>query len=403
MSQKLKFTMGISIIAVAVGITLFLRQPTNSNSTATAAIPPTVPVAQVLSRTLAPTTEFTGFLAATNTVELRSRVGGTIDEVWVPEGQMVNKDQALFQIDPRPFQVALDTATAQLRKDEVLASQAQTDLNRALQLVSTGAISRKTYDDALSERNARQAQAHISKAAVAAAKLDLSYAHITAPIAGRIDRILVNEGNLISGGAAGNATLLTTIVTLDPIYVYFDIDEATYLALVKRNTSPSGMPVKLGLSTDPDFTHQGVLDFVGNQVDRSTGTIRARAVVANPDGHLLPGLFARTQLTTADVRPTILINDEAVGTEQGKNYVQVVDTNNTTHYRPIELGPLVDGLRVVNNGLQTGDNILIKGLIRPGMTITPRWVSMQTLEDITTPAVNESSTDTLRVTSEENS
>ncbi|WP_306425662.1 efflux RND transporter periplasmic adaptor subunit [Achromobacter xylosoxidans] len=343
---------------------------------------PQVPVAEVIQRVIAPSTDFTGYLAAPETVELRSRVSGAVDAVSVPEGGLVRKGQQLFQIDPRPFQVALDTATAQLRQAEALASQAQADFDRAQRLVATGAVSRKTYDDAVSARNARQAEILVAKAAVAAARLDLSYARITAPISGRVDRIMVTEGNLVNGGAAGVANLLTTIVSIDPVHVYFDIDEATYLNAVRlaRPDSRSGkpsLPVAVALATDQGFPHQGALDFVGNQIDRGTGTIRARAVVPNPDGLLAPGLFARARLATGAERAAILVDDLAVGTDQGKNYVLVVGPDNQAQYRVVELGQMADGLRVISTGLQAGEKIIIKGLVRPGMTVTPRLVPMQ--------------------------
>ena len=178
----------------------------------------------------------------------------------------------------------------------------------AQRLVATGAVARKTYDDAVSARSARQAQVQAAKAAVAAARLDLSYARVTAPIAGRVDRVLVTEGNLVSGGVAGAATLLTTIVSIDPLHVYFDIDEATYLNVVSRSRPAAGaggkasLPVQVGLTTDKGFPHRGALDFVGNTIDRSTGTIRARAVVPNPDGRMAPGMFARVKLSTGAAR-----------------------------------------------------------------------------------------------------
>lgn len=349
---------------------------------AAAAMIPQVPVAEVIIRTITPTAEFTGFLAAPKSVELRSRVSGAIDAVSVPEGSLVKKGQMLFQIDPRPFQVALDTASAQLRQAEVLASQAQSDFNRAERLVASGAVSRKTYDDAVSRRNERQAQVQAAQAAVAAAKLDLSFARVTAPISGRVDRILVTEGNLVTGGSTGAASLLTTIVSVDPVYAYFDVDEATYLQFVRgarpdRAAKDKGRwPVQVALTTDKGFPHQGELDFLSNQVDRSSGTVRARAVVRNPDGLLAPGLFARAKVATGSARETVLIDDQAVGTDQGRNYVLILGAENKVQYRPVELGPIVDGLRVVNSGLKQGDSIIIKGLVRPGMQVAPKKISM---------------------------
>lgn len=387
MLKSIRIVVVAGVIAAVGGIAIASR---DANDKGNAAAPPTgapmapqVPVAEVITRTVAPSAEYTGFLAAPKAVDLRSRVGGAVDAVSVPEGSLVRKGQLLFQIDPRPFQVALDTATAQLRQAEVLASQAQADLDRAERLVTTGAVSRKSYDDAVSARSARQAQVQAAKAAVAAARLDLSYARVTAPISGRVDRALVTEGNLVSGGGAGAATLLTTIVSIDPLHVYFNIDEATYLNVVSRSRPDTGgggkaaLPVQVGLTTEKGFPHKGVLDFVGNTIDRSTGTIRARAVVPNPDGRMAPGLFARAKLSTGAPREAVLIDDQAVGTDQGRNYVLVVGENNQAQYRPIELGPVVDGLRVINGGLKVGERIIIKGLVRPGMAVTPRIVPMQ--------------------------
>ena len=387
MRKKIRIIVVAGVIAAVGGIAIAARDAKDEGKAAAppagAPMAPQVPVAEVITRTVAPSAEYTGFLAAPKTVELRSRVGGAVDAVSVPEGSLVRKGQLLFQIDPRPFQVALDTAVAQLRQAEVLASQAQADFDRAERLVATGAVARKTYDDAASARNARQAQVQAAKAAVAAAQLDLSNARVTAPIAGRVDRVLVTEGNLVSGGGAGAATLLTTIVSIDPLHVYFDIDEATYLNVVSRSRPAAGagskasLPVQVGLTTDKGFPHKGALDFVGNTIDRSTGTIRARAVVPNPDGRMAPGMFARAKLSTGAAREAVLIDDQAVGTDQGRNYVLVVGENNQAQYRPIELGPVVDGLRVINGGLQAGEKIIIKGLVRPGMAVTPRMVPMQ--------------------------
>ncbi|MFU0506357.1 efflux RND transporter periplasmic adaptor subunit [Pseudaminobacter sp. NGMCC 1.201702] len=343
---------------------------------------PQVPVAEVITRTVAPSAEFTGHLEATRAIELRSRVGGAIDTVSVPEGGFVRPGELLFQIDPRPFQVALDSAKAQLQQARVLLEQAEIDFRRAEQLAPNGTVSRKTFDDARAVHRQRQAQVEIAKAAVAAAELDLSFTRVTAPIAGRVDRILVTEGNLVTGGNAGAATLLTTIVSTDPLYVYFDIDEATYLGFVGNARSPETgkvagkLPVQVGLMTDAGFPHAGELDFLGNRVDRSTGTIRARAVVRNPDGRLTPGLFARVKLVTAEPAQTVLIDDQAIGIDQGRRYVLALGADNKAEYRPVEIGPIVDGLRVVSAGLNPADKIIIKGLVRPGMQVVPQMISM---------------------------
>jgi gold/copper resistance efflux system membrane fusion protein len=279
--------------------------------------------------------------------------------------------------------VALDSAQARLKQAEALAIQANRDFERVGRLVNNGAVSRKDYDDAASTRHARQAEVQAAKAEVAAAKLDLSYSRVVAPITGRVDRMLVTEGNLVSGGGTGSATLLTTIVSVNPLYAYFDIDEATFLNSVSKarpdavNKVEERLPVHVGLATEKGFPHQGTLDFVGNQIDRSTGTVRVRAVIPNDDGKLTPGAFARVQLATGAAHQAILIDDQAIGSDQGRNYVLVVGADNKAQYRPIELGAVVDGLRVVKSGLKAGENIIIKGLVRPGMAVTPRLTPMQ--------------------------
>lgn len=345
-----------------------------------AAMPaPQVPVAEVVTDQIAASAEFTGYLAAAKVVELRPRVGGAVDSVSVPEGGLVHVGQLLFQIDPRPFQVAVETAEAQLQQATVLLDQAETDFKRAETLVPNGAVPRKTYDDALSARRQRSAQVEAAKAVVAAAQLDLSFTRVTAPIAGRVDRVVVTEGNLV---AAGATTLLTTIVSTDSLHVYFDIDEATYLDFVaearpdSRGNATVKLPVQVGLMTDSGFPLAGVLDFLGNSVDRSTGTIRARAVLANPDGRLTPGLFARVKLATSPLRETVLIDDQAVGTDQGRRYVLVLGAGDIVEYRHVEIGPIVDGLRVIASGLDRGETIILKGLVRPGMQVTPNRIAM---------------------------
>ncbi len=338
-----------------------------------APVPPQVPVADVVVREVAPSAEFNGALTAPKSVELRPRVSGQIISVSVPEGGMVRQGQTLFRIDPRPFQVVLDQAQAQLRQAQAQAAQAQADFERAESLVETGAISRKQYDDAATQHRARQAGVQVARAAVSAAQLDLSFTHVTAPISGRVDRILVTEGNVVAGGA-GSAPL-TTIMSVDPLYVEFDIDEATYLNFVeqaRKGGSTAKLPVEVGLMTDQDYPHSGTLDFLGNGIDRNAGTIRARALIRNPSGDLAPGLFARVKLSLGAPQSAILIDDQAVGSDQGKNYVLVVGKDSKAEYRPVELGPVIDGLRVIRSGLNPGEAIIIKGLVRPGMQVTPR-------------------------------
>lgn len=385
--MKKKIIAALGAAAAIAGVIVLIQQTSlgsddsagnTPGSTAMTPPAPSVPVAEVVTREITPSTDFTGYLEAPQAVALRSRVGGAIDAVSVPEGRLVTKGQLLFQIDPRPFQVSLDTAKAQLRQAEVLATQAESDFVRAERLVSTGAVSKQESEDAATRHKERQSLVHVAKAAIEAADLDLSYSRVIAPISGRVDRVLVTEGNLV-----GPSTLLTTIVSVDPVHALFDIDESTYLDFAARarqgedGSTTTGFRVQVGLMTDKDFPHEGVLDFLGNRVDRSSGTVRARAVIPNPEGRLTPGLFARTRLATSVPRPAILIDDQAVGIDQGRTYVLVLGAGDQVEYRPVELGPVVHGLRVVSAGLKTGETIIVKGLVRPGMQVSPQRISMQ--------------------------
>ena len=377
----------ITVIAVAVGVAISggllytaTNKPDAPNPQAAAAqMPvPQVPVAEVITRELNPTAEYTGYLSAPQSVEIKSRVGGVINSVSVPEGSYVRKGQVLFKIDPEPFQVALNTAQARLKAAEVQYSQAVLDFNRANKLVESGAVSNKVYDDALATKNNRQAQVQEAQAAVSAAKLDLSYTNITAPISGRIDRVLVTSGNLIAGGNTGNATALTTIVSVNPLYVYFDLDEKTFLNLKGQNKSGQfNLPIEMGFANTETYPYTGKLNFVSTQIDQCTGTLRVRASIANDSGELAPGMFARVKLTTGNKQSTILIDDQAVGTDQGNNFVLVLGSNNTVEFRPVTLGSVFDGLRIISSGLQTGDKVIIKGLVRPGMQVKPNIIPMQ--------------------------
>ncbi|MEQ1418386.1 efflux RND transporter periplasmic adaptor subunit [Acinetobacter pittii] len=370
------------VIAISGGLLYTAKnisdQPKQQASSAQMPIPQ-VPVAEVITQELNPTAEYTGYLSAPQSVEIKSRVGGVINSVSVPEGSYVRKGQVLFKIDPEPFQVALNTAQARLKAAEVQYSQAVLDFNRANKLVESGAVSNKVYDDALATKNNRQAQVQEAQAAVSAAKLDLSYTNITAPISGRIDRVLVTSGNLIAGGNTGNATALTTIVSVNPLYVYFDLDEKTFLNLKEQNKSGQfNLPIEMGLANTETYPYTGKLNFVSNQIDQRTGTLRVRASIANDSGELAPGMFARVKLTTGNKRSTILIDDQAVGTDQGNNFVLVLGSKNTVEFRPVTLGSVVDGLRIISSGLQTGDKVIIKGLVRPGIQVKPNIVPMQT-------------------------
>lgn len=347
----------------------------------TEAAPPRVEVAEVVAKQITPYSEFTGFLEASKSVYLRPRVSGLIEAVTVPEGENVEAGQPLFQIDPRPFSVALAAARADLQQAVVLMENAQDERKRAEVLARKGAVPDKVLDDAAALERQRATQVDRAKAAVAAAELDLSFASVEAPITGRVDRVLVDEGNLVSGGDAGSATLLTTIVATDVLHVYFDIDEATYLNLANRTGAKDsfkglGLAVQIGLAGDDGFPHSGILEFLSNRVDQETGTIRARATVSNQEGQLTPGLYARVKMATGMPTSSILIAEAAVGVEQGRRYVLALTEANEVEYRPVELGQKQGGLRVISSGLKRGDRIILKGLVGPGAKVKPDLVDM---------------------------
>lgn len=342
-----------------------------------AAAPPPmpVPVAAAQLRDLPETAEFTGHLAAVRSVELRPRVGGVIEEVTLPEGGIVTPGQVLFRIDPRPYRAALLRAQAELAQVRERLALAEVQLGRTRTLSGQGWAPRERLDQLTAERDALRAGVAAAEAAVESARLDLEFTTITAPIGGRAGRALVTEGNLVAG-AGPSPTLLTTIVSEDPIHVMFDVDERIYLRLLARQAEAGdeapAAEVGIGLAGEEGFPHRGRLDFLDNQVDRGTGTARLRAVVPNPDGRLAPGLFARVELVLAEPRPTVLVAERAIGADQGRRYVLVVGADGRAQYRPVRLGPAVgDGLRVVREGLAPGEAVIARGMIRPGTPVAP--------------------------------
>ena len=369
----------ISLITGAMAVVLTLGGCTDSAPPAAAAKPPGVPVAEVVARAVTPFVEYTGSLTAIDQVELRPRVSGYLQNVSVPEGQFVTKGSPLFVIDPRVFQAALNAARARLREAEATALLAQAEHGRAEQLFARKVVARDRLDSAIAALNAGKAQVEAAKAALDAAQLDLSYTRVTAPISGRVDRAFVTEGNYVTQGV----TPLTTIVSIDPLHVYFDVDERTYLRSLAATREHAGAKgekaakVRVAMLNDATYARAGTVDFLANAADRKTGTVRVRAVVDNPDGRLTPGLFAKVKLDTGAAQPRVLIADQSIGTDQGRRYVLVVGKDDKTEYRPVELGPIADGLRVIEQGLQPGERIVVKGLVRPGMQVTPLAASIE--------------------------
>ncbi|MGP0907061.1 efflux RND transporter periplasmic adaptor subunit [Serratia sp. CY81593] len=357
--------------AAAVSIAFAVAGCNDSAPSATAPPPPAVPVAEVLVRPVTPFVEFSGSLTAVQRVELRPRVAGYIQAVNVPEGHVIEKGHPLFRIDPRPFQAALDAAAARLQEAEATATLALADFTRARTLFNQKVIARERFDAATAAMNVSKAQVNAAKAALTAAQLDMTFTRVTAPIAGRVGRTLITEGNYVASGV----TALTTIVSVNPLHIYFDVDERTYLqslAAWRDKTATHEIKVMTALIGDKTYSRPGRVDFIANAAERTTGTVRLRAVIDNPDGRLSPGLFAKIKLETGAPQAKVLIADLSIGTDQSRRYVLVVDKNNQTEYRPVELGPVVDGMRVIERGLQPGERIVVKGLVRPGMAVTPR-------------------------------
>ncbi|MET4575439.1 efflux RND transporter periplasmic adaptor subunit [Ottowia thiooxydans] len=373
----------LTLVTAAIGLALAIAGCSEPAPPPVPAKPPSVPVAEVMVRPVTPSVELTGSLTAVKKVELRPRVAGYIQDVSVPEGRFVEKGRSLFLIDPRPFQAALNAATASLRKAEAASMLAQAEHARAEQLFVQKIVARDRLDTAVASLNAGKAQVDAAKAALNAAQLDLSFTRVTAPISGRVGQTLVTEGNYVASGV----TPLTTIVSIDPLHVYFDVDERTYLqslAADRASAAPQGTKaakVMVALLTDKTYSRPGRVDFLANASDRGTGTVRVRAVVENPDGHLTPGLFAKVKLETGAPQTRVLISDQSIGTDQGTRYVLVVGKDDKTEYRPVELGPVVDGLRVIEQGLQPGERIVVKGLVRPGMQVAPQATAIDGTPD----------------------
>jgi membrane fusion protein, multidrug efflux system len=299
------------------------------------------------------------------------------------EGEIVRAGDLLFQIDPRPFQAEVDRLKGELSQAKAQRSRAQSDFERAERLHNNDGMSAEEYDRRAAVRSEAEARIASTEAALRGAELNLEFTRVAAPITGRVGRAEITEGNLVEGGA-GQIKPLTTLVSLDPIYVYFDVDEQTYLKYAHL-TSTHGTTshevrgsALLGLADEDGFPHLGQVSFVDNQVSSSTGTIRLRATFANKNLALTPGLFARIRLQGGGTQSGCLAKDEAIVTDLNQKYVFLLGKDNTLSYRPVKLGPMTDGLRVVRDGLHQGDVIVISGLqrVRPGASVTPKMVSI---------------------------
>ncbi|MEO6186607.1 MAG: efflux RND transporter periplasmic adaptor subunit [Steroidobacteraceae bacterium] len=349
-----------------------------------------VSVAVVPERDITEWDEYTGRLEAVNTVEIRPQVSGALQTVAFTEGKEVKKGELLFQIDPRPFQAELERALALREQSKTAAELAASDLARAEKLLSSRAISQEEYDQRVSASRSAAAAVRGTDAAIDVARLNLAYTRITSPIDGRIGRAEATAGNLVNA----QTTRLTTVVSLTPMYAYFEAAEQDYLKymdLARTGARPlsrdKANPVFMAVGNEKEFSHEGYMDFVDNRVNAGTGTLLGRAVFPNPDRFLTPGMFVRVRLIGTSKYKGPLINDRAIATDQDRRFVLVVGAGDKIEYRAVTTGPMVDGLRVVRDGVKPGERIIVNGLqrVRPGMTIKPRIVPMDAPEAAPAP------------------
>lgn len=334
-----------------------------------------VDVATVLSQTITDWQSYSGRLEAIDHVEVRPLVSGTIVAVQFKDGALVHKGDPLFTIDPRPYQAEVDRAAAQVAAARARAIYTSTDAARAERLLADNAIAKRDYDEKQNASREAAAGVKAAEAALEAAQVNLGYTRITAPVTGRVSRAELTVGNVVSIGAS--APLLTTLVSVSPIYASFDVDEQTYLQYLGRDRN-SKVPVSLGLANEDGYSRKGAVTSVDNRLDTSSGTIRVRATIDNADGALVPGLYARVKVGGGEPHPAILIDDAAVGTDQAKKFVLVVDGANKVVYREVQLGGLHDHLRVVTSGLKDGERIVVNGMMhaKPSDTVSPHMVNM---------------------------
>lgn len=347
--------------------------------------PPAMPVsvATSIGRDITEWTEFSGRLRAAEDVQIRPRVSGSIEGLHFAEGDLVKKGDRLFTIDLRPYQATYDQAAAALDGAAARAELAGSDLERAKKLLEERAVSQREFDEKNNAHREAAAAVNAARATLALAALDLEYAEVRAPIDGRVGRPDITVGNMVQAGQA----VLTTLQSIDPIYADFDMDEQTYLRLMKGMTGGArgtNMQVFMALADESEFEREGVIRSFDNQLSGDSGTLRVRAEFKNTDGVLTPGLFARIRLGSAQKTAAVLINDSAIGTEQTRKFVYVVGADGAVAYRPVSIGKLsADGLRIITEGLSADEPVVVNGLMRirqPGMKVQPMMVSMHTLQ-----------------------
>lgn len=356
--------------------------------------PPLVSVSNPIQKPIIEWDEYTGRFDAVEAVDVRARISGYLNEVHFTDGQMVKQGDLLFSIDPRPFERALDQARAEFEQAKTRVSNASLDVQRGKPLLKSSAISQKVMDDRENLVRDAEAATKVAEARVKTAELELSFCRVTAPIAGRISRKLVTPGNFISGGGTPDGTtILTTIVTQDPIYIYFDVGENDALKYRKlamkgvKDAGGVGAAVTLALPGDQGFPHAGKLDFLENRLDAGTGTLRARASVANKDALFAAGMFARVRLQGSEEYAGLLLPDQAIGTDQASRFVFVVGDGNKALRKAVKLGPIIDGLRLVRDGIASDDLVVVNGIqkVKADQPVEPKHAPLKVSEAAAPP------------------
>jgi RND family efflux transporter MFP subunit len=340
--------------------------------------PPQVTVANPIKKVVSDYDEYVGRFVAIDSVEVRARVSGYLDSIHFKDGQMVKKGDLLFTIDRRPFEAALEQARATLEQAKANLAFANADLARAQGLQAGTSITQQSIDQRIQAKRVAEANVFAQEAAVRQSELDLEFTQLRAPVSGRIGDRRLSTGNLVTGGTGANLTLLATIQSTDPIRFEFTFDEASFLRYLRINKGVDGpaldVPVELKLLDEKDFPHKGHMDFIDNAISGSSGAIRGRAEFANSGGMFTPGMFARVRLAAAPPAEALLVPDAAIGTEQVRKFVLTVDADNVAKPKYVTLGPVIDGLRVISDGLAPDDRVVINGLMRarPGAKVTPQ-------------------------------
>lgn len=368
-------TAALAIAGLAAAVLSGCDSATANSAGAAPAAPP-ITAALVVEKPVTETQEFSGRLEAVERVDIRARVGGFITQVYFKPGSLVKKGDLLFEIDPRPFQAEASRAEAAANSAKARADLAKLELDRAERLLADKAIAQREFDEKASSLKELDANVRAAQASLQAARLNIAYTKVQSPITGRVSKAEITTGNLVDPTA-----ILTSVVSNNPIYATFDGDEATYLRVGRDAHKGASVPVKVGLANETGFPHEGKLEFVDNRLDAETGSVRMRATFNNDDNTLVPGLFARVQLggSAAGQANAILINDRAVGTDQNRKFVYVIGADNKAQYRPVVLGPTIDGLRIVRSGVKPGEKIVVNGLQRvmPGAPVNAQLVTME--------------------------